>query len=174
HSWGGMIAAALPSAGLVPRTMILLDPPALPVEALKAMTQDPEEQPIEDPETMLDLLAGNHPDWHAGDVRAKAEGLAVFDREAVRAVLLDNGPWDGGLESLAHPAASDADVWLIRGEWSAGGLIPDAALPRLHARLGVDRVVTIPGAPHSPQRVYIEATVALVLRALDSPIEPRA
>jgi pimeloyl-ACP methyl ester carboxylesterase len=163
-----MIAAALPSAGLVPRTIILLDPPAVPVAVLELMTHDPEEQPIDDPAAMLEALARAHPEWHAGDVRAKADGLASFDQEAVRAVLLDNGDWDGGLASLAHPSARDVDVWLIRGEWTAGGLIPDGALPALHDRLGIDHVVTIPGAPHSPQRTHLELTVAAVLRALGS------
>ena len=31
HSWGAMTAAALPAAGLRPATLVLLDPPALPL-----------------------------------------------------------------------------------------------------------------------------------------------
>jgi pimeloyl-ACP methyl ester carboxylesterase len=168
HSWGGMVAAAFPIAGLLPRPLILLDPPALAVEHLEAMTRDPEEQPTTDPDAAAASLGLAHPDWHPGDVRAKADGLATFDREAVRAVLFENGDWDAGLEALGDPAARDADVWLIRGEWGAGGLIPDAALPALHERFGIDHVVTIPAAPHSPQRTHLEATVAAILRALRS------
>jgi pimeloyl-ACP methyl ester carboxylesterase len=168
HSWGGLVAAALPAAGLTPKTLILVDPPSLPMEGLLALTRDPEEQPIgsHEAEEATAALAAAHPDWHEGDARAKAEGRTRYDREAVRAVLLDNGTWDAGLSHLKHPAAREADVWLIRGEWGKGGLIPDAALPELHRRLGVDHVVTIPGAPHSPQRTHIEATVAAILRAL--------
>jgi pimeloyl-ACP methyl ester carboxylesterase len=172
HSWGGMVAAAFPMAGLVPRPLILLDPPALAVEHLEAMTRDPEEQPTADADAAAAALGLAHPDWHPGDVRAKADGLATFDREAVRAVLFDNGDWDAGLDSLAHPAARDADVWLIRGEWGAGGLIPDAALPALHERFGIDHVVTIPAAPHSPQRTHLEGTVAAILRALGAEATP--
>ena len=166
HSWGGMVASAFPAAGLVPRTLILLDPPALTTEDFEVMTRDPEEQPIVRAEQMLEVLRRAHPDWHEGDVMAKAEALTRFDREAVRAVLLDNSDWDAGLAQLAHPAAPDADIWLIRGDWAAGGLIPDATLPLLQERLGVDHVITIPDASHSPHRVHLEATVAVILRAL--------
>jgi pimeloyl-ACP methyl ester carboxylesterase len=168
HSWGGMVAAALPATGLVPKTLILLDPPALSLDGLLALTRDPEEKPIEPHEVdaAAAALHAAHPEWHRGDARAKAEGRTRYDREAVRAVLLDNGDWDAGLADLAHPAAGDADVWLIRGEWAMGGLIPDAALPALHEQLGVDHVVTLAGVGHSPQRTHIEATVAAILRAL--------
>ncbi|HXI45226.1 MAG TPA: alpha/beta hydrolase [Candidatus Acidoferrales bacterium] len=166
HSWGGMVVAALPAAGLRPRRLILLDPPALPVEVMEAMTRDPEEQPAEDPAMATALIATSHPEWHPGDVQAKVDGLARFDREAVRAVLFDNGDWDAGLAMLADPAAAGVDAWLIRGDPQAGGLIPDAALPGLVARLGEDRVITIAEAPHSPQRTHIEATVRAILRAL--------
>jgi hypothetical protein len=59
------------------------------------------------------------------------------------------------------------DVWLIRGDWSAGGFIPDFKVPDIERQLGADRVVTIDGAPHSPQRTHPEATIVAILRALD-------
>jgi hypothetical protein len=59
-------------------------------------------------------------------------------------------------------------VWLIRGEPAAGGLTPDELLPAFEARIGTDHVVTLQGAPHSPQRTHLEATVAAILRALGS------
>jgi pimeloyl-ACP methyl ester carboxylesterase len=57
-------------------------------------------------------------------------------------------------------------VWLISGEWSAGGLIPDDALPIIRAQLRPDRIITIAGVPHSPHRTHPEATVLAILRAL--------
>jgi pimeloyl-ACP methyl ester carboxylesterase len=166
HSWGGMVVAALPSVGLRPRRLVLLDPPALPVAVMAAMTRDPEEQPAADVETAIVQLTAGHPDWHPGDVRAKVDGLARFDREAVRAVLFDNGDWDAGLAALADRAAAGVDAWLIRGEPGHGGLIPDQVVPGLVARLGEDHVITIPEAPHSPQRTHLEATVRAILRAI--------
>jgi pimeloyl-ACP methyl ester carboxylesterase len=84
----------------------------------------------------------------------------------VLAVLRGNGDWDGGMAALRHPNATASSVWLIRGEWSTGGFIPDSKVPRIGAQLGADRVITIPGAPHSPQRTHPEATVQAILRGL--------
>jgi pimeloyl-ACP methyl ester carboxylesterase len=166
HSWGAMVVASLPAAGVVPRVLVLLDPPALTREQLEAMTHAPEEQPPGDAAAARVMLRAAHPDWAEGDVAAKVDGLMRFDPEAVRSVLLENGDWDAGLAALAHPAARDVPVWYVRGEWSAGGLIPEARLPECVARVGPDHVITIPGAPHSPQRTHVEETVAAILRAL--------
>ncbi|HEX7950890.1 MAG TPA: alpha/beta fold hydrolase [Candidatus Limnocylindrales bacterium] len=166
HSWGGMVTAALPAAGLRPATLVLLEAPAMPVSVMAAMTRDPDEQPGPDVESTMRRLAAAHPEWAEGDARAKAEGLARFDREAVRAVLFDNGDWDAGLASLADPAANGVPAWLIRGSFEWGGLIPDAAVPAIAARIGADHVITIANAPHSPQRTHIEHLVEAVLRAI--------
>lgn len=166
HSWGGMVTAALPAAGLRPAALVLLDPPAMPVSTMAAMTGDPEEQPGPDIESTMRRFAAAYPEWAEGDIRAKAEGLASFDPEAVRAVLFDNGDWDAGLASLADPAAAGVAIWLIRGSFEWGGLIPDAAVPAIAARIGAGHVITIADAPHSPQRTHIEHLVEAVLRAL--------
>ena len=166
HSWGGMIVAALPAAGFRPRPLILLDPPTLPVAAMETMTHDPVEQAYESLPAAVAAIGAANPDWPEGDVYAKALGLTQFDVPAVRAILLENGDWDGGLGALADPAARDIPIWLIRGEFAAGGLIPDAAVPAFASRIGPDRVLTIADAPHSPQRMYPEATVLGILRAL--------
>jgi pimeloyl-ACP methyl ester carboxylesterase len=166
HSWGARTVTSLPAVGLTPRRLILLDPPVLTLEQLQFMTLDPEEQPISEPDQAVAILAAAHPDWSPGDVLAKAEGLTRFDREAVRAVLLDNGHWDAGLDQLAHPAAQDVDIWLIRGEPAHGGLTADHVMPAFEQRLGADRVVTIPGGPHSPQRTHIDELTAALLDIL--------
>lgn len=166
HSWGGLVAAALPVAGLRPDRLLLLDPPALPVAAMELMTHDPLERPYERLADAVAAIEGANPGWSDGDVEAKALGLTQFDPGAVLAVLLENGDWDGGLAALAAPAAAGISIWLIRGEFAYGGMIPDAIVPAFEARIGPDHVLTIAQAPHSPQRRYPEATVAAILRAL--------
>jgi pimeloyl-ACP methyl ester carboxylesterase len=55
---------------------------------------------------------------------------------------------------------------VIRGSPDSGCLVPDAALPAFRARVGRGHVITIAGAPHSPQRTHPEATVLAILHAL--------
>jgi pimeloyl-ACP methyl ester carboxylesterase len=166
HSWGGRIVAALPAAGVRPRRLVLLDPPAIPLSALEAMTRDPLEHPYDDLDEAAAAMRAANPGWHDGDVHAKGLGLTQFDVGAVRAVLLENGEWDAGLADLANPAATGISTWLIRGAPEAGCLVPDAVLPAFRSRIGRDHVLTIAGAPHSPQRTHPEATVLAILRAL--------
>ena len=167
HSWGGVTAAALPSAGLVPDVTVLLDPPAIPLAAISSMLDDPNERHYDDLAEAVAAIGGLYPTWTYGDVFAKAEALTQFDEAAVRAILTENGDWDGGLAALADPAASRAVVRLIRGEAATGGLVPDPAAEAFAARIGAENVITIAGGPHSPQRTRIEATTLALLRALE-------
>lgn len=166
HSWGAMVVAALPSAGIRPDRLILMDPPALPVSAMESMTRDPVERWYATLDEATAVIAAANPGWSRGDVRAKALGLTQFDIEAVRSVLIDNGDWDGGLAALADPAAAGTETWYILGEFETGGLVPEAAVPALATRVGPDHVLVVAGAPHSPQRTHPEATVLAILRAL--------
>jgi pimeloyl-ACP methyl ester carboxylesterase len=166
HSWGGMTAAALPGAGLVPARLVLLDPPAISAAAIATMLDDPVERHYDDLDEAIDALGRLHPTWSYGDVVAKAEALTQFDEPAVRAVLTGNGDWDGGLTALADPAAGPVAGGLVRGGPASGGLIPDEAAIPIADRIGSDRVVTIAGGTHSPMRVLPEATTAALLRAL--------
>jgi pimeloyl-ACP methyl ester carboxylesterase len=166
HSWGAMTAAALPRAGIRPATLVLLDPPAIPYEIISRMATDPSEVGYPDLAAAVAALTAANPAWPHGDVLAKAESLAQLQVEAARAVLLDNGDWDGGLADLSDPAAEGIPAWIIRGDPAAGGLIPDEAVPSLAARVGADHVLTLAGAPHAPQRTHPVATTAALLRAL--------
>jgi pimeloyl-ACP methyl ester carboxylesterase len=167
HSWGGMTAAALPGAGLVPDTLVLLDPPVVPRIALARLVDEWSER-----YTSLDdaraAMRNANPAWPERDVEAKAEALVQLDVEAARAVVLQDRNWDGGLASLDDPSARDVPVWFIRGELHAGGLVPDAAVPRIAARIGADHVLTLAGAPHAPQRTHPAALLVALLRALDT------
>jgi pyruvate dehydrogenase E2 component (dihydrolipoamide acetyltransferase) len=166
HSYGAMTAAALPVAGIQPATLVLLDPPALPRSLIATMASDPSELPHGDVATTRAVLADRNPGWPARDVDAKAEALHEVDLEAARAILLDNGGWDGGLADLSDPAAAGIDTWLVRGDPAAGGLIPDPAMHAIAARIGADHVITLAGAGHSPQRTHTAATTAALLAAL--------
>jgi pimeloyl-ACP methyl ester carboxylesterase len=167
HSWGAATAAAMPAAGLVPGTLVLIDPPAIPLAALEAMLEDPTEGAYDDLDEAVATVGRLNPTWSHGDILAKAEGLTQFDEAAVRDILTRNGDWDGGLGALANGAAQELPVWLIRGDPAFGGYVPDALLPDFAARLGPERIITIDGGPHSPHRTHPEALVAAVLRALE-------
>jgi len=166
HSWGAMTAAALPAAGLAPATIILIDPPTIGYEVISLMALDPGERTYTDLGEAIAATRAANPAWSEGDVAAKAEALTQLDEAATRSVLLDNGDWDGGLGDLADPPAAGLDVWLIRGDPSEGGYVPDASVPAFERRLGKDHVISLPGAPHSPHRMQPEATLAAILRAL--------
>jgi pimeloyl-ACP methyl ester carboxylesterase len=166
HSWGGMVVAGLPRAGIVPRPLILLDPPAQAREALEYMTKDPAETFYDSLDEARSSVRALNPMWSDGDVEAKAIGLTKFEVEGALAILLDNGEWDAGLAALADPRAAAVPIWYVRGAHEAGGLIPEAFVPRLAERAGADHVLTIAGGPHSPMRTHPEATVLAILRAL--------
>lgn len=167
HSWGAMTAAALPAAGLRPATIVLLDPPAIPLASIATMAADPDERTYTDLDEAVAEVRAQNPEWSAGDIRAKAEALTQLDEAAARSVLLDNGDWDGGLADLADPEAAGIPVWVVRGDPEAGGLVPDARVPELAARVGADHVMTIPGGAHSPHRLQPRETAAALLHALE-------
>lgn len=166
HSWGAMTVAELPAIGLAPEVLVLLDPPALPLAAMASMLHDPIERHYDDVAEASAALGGLYPTWPYGDVAAKAEALSQFDEEAVRAVLVENGDWDGGLGGLSDPAASGLAIRLVRGEPASGGLVPDAAAEAIAARIGKSNVFTVADGAHSPMRTRPEATVRALMRAL--------
>jgi pimeloyl-ACP methyl ester carboxylesterase len=166
HSWGAMVAARLAGAGINPRVVVLLDPPALTVAQFEVFVQDPTEQPYPTFEEAAAAMRAANPTWSDGDVTAKAQGLIEFHPDAVLAVLLENGDWDAGMAGARESLGAGVPVWVIRGEWDTGCLIPDALVPKLEKELGRDHVITIRDAPHSPQRTHPEATLVALLRAL--------
>jgi pimeloyl-ACP methyl ester carboxylesterase len=168
HSWGAVTAAALPTAAIRPATLVLLDPPVLPLERIALEASDPSQQPATSLEQAIEAVRLAYPDWAEKDVLAKAEATMQLDFDAARSVLLDNGDWDGGLADLRDPAADGIDIWVVRGEPETGGYVDDAAARDLGTVIGEDHVLTIAGGPHSPQRTHPVETVAAFLRALGS------
>jgi pimeloyl-ACP methyl ester carboxylesterase len=167
HSWGAMVSAALPAAGLRPATIVLLDPPAIPVSVIGTMAHDPTWRTYDTLALASDAIAAANPSWSEGDVRASAEAMMEVDVVAARSVVLDNGDWDAGLGALADPAAAGIPVWLVRGEPASGGLTLDWAAEAYAQRYGPDHVITIPGAPHSAQRTHLDEVVVAFERALE-------
>jgi pimeloyl-ACP methyl ester carboxylesterase len=166
HSWGAVSGAALPAVGLRPATLALLDPPVLPYERIALEVSDPTQQPFATLDLAIAAIRSAEPSWTDGDVRAKAEAVMELDFDAARAVVLENGDWDGGLGDLRDPAAVGIDSWLIRGDPVTGGYVDDTAAQAFGALIGADHVITIPGSPHSPQRTHPVETTAAILRAL--------
>lgn len=166
HSWGGMVTAHLPAAGLRPATLVLLDPPVLTLGRLEAMTKEPTERNYVTLGEAEAAVRTANPSWSDGDVEAKARALTEFNPELVLAVLLQNGDWDGGMAALRDERARGIPVWLIRGEWETGGFIPGSKVAAIERQLGKGHVITIAGGPHSPQRTHPEATVLAILRAV--------
>jgi pimeloyl-ACP methyl ester carboxylesterase len=168
HSWGAMVAAHSLSAGVRPVTLVLLDPPVLTHAQLQALTEDPTERRYTTHEEASVAVRAANPTWSDGDVTAKADALTEFDEDFVRAVLLENGAWDGGMAALRHPDAADVPVWVIRGEPAMGGLMPDRHALAFESQLGAGHVTTINGGGHSPQRTHPEATLLAIVTVLGS------
>jgi len=169
HSWGAVTVAWLPAAGIRPRRLILIDPPTVPLQVMAVIVEDPVERPYDDRDVALRVIDATYPDWHPRDREVKADDLTHFDAAAVRDVLLENGDWDGGLAGLAQPEAAGVSIWVVRGDPAVGGLLPDVALPAFAARIGRERILTVAGGAHSPQRARPEATVLALLTALGGP-----
>jgi pimeloyl-ACP methyl ester carboxylesterase len=172
HSWGAVTAAALPQAGLRPATLVLLDPPVLSLADIGREASDPRQQPVGTLDEAIERVRAMEPTWSDGDVRANAEALFQVDFAAARAVILDNGDWDGGLAGLRDPAARGLDIRVIRGDPATGSYVDDDAARAFEATVGAGNLETIPGAPHSPQRTHPVETVAALLRAL-GPARPQ-
>jgi pimeloyl-ACP methyl ester carboxylesterase len=166
HSYGAMIAAHLPAAGLAADTIVLLDPPVLPLALMARLVEDPAERTYDDIDEAIDAVSAAEPLWDPGDVRAKAAALTELDEGAARAILLENGDWDGGLAGLGSPAARGIDVWVVKGEQATGSYMPDAAVPAFEARLGADHILTVKRGAHSPQRMMLDDTLGLLRQAL--------
>jgi pimeloyl-ACP methyl ester carboxylesterase len=174
HSWGAVTAAALPTTGLRPVTLVLLDPPVLSFARISLEASAPGQRPVGSMDEAIEAVRAAEPSWSEGDVSAKAEALLQLDFEAARSVLLDNGDWDGGLADLRDPAAAGLDVWLVRGDPATGGYVDDEAARAFGETIGKDHIITIDGGPHSPQRTHPAETVAAFLRAIGPTASPVA
>ncbi len=166
HSWGAMVCTCLPSVGIRPATLVLLDPPTITLQQIRReMTEEQAKAAgVTDWATEIQAL---HPEWASGDVDAATHSMTEVDLGAAAGLLLANGDWDSGLAALSGPAAAGIDVRVVRGEPKTGGRTPDEVAAAFAERYGADHVITIPDAPHSPQPTHPAETVAAFLRCLD-------
>jgi pimeloyl-ACP methyl ester carboxylesterase len=167
HSWGAMISTNLPAAGLRPSRLVLLDPPVITLASIIAEATEAAAKLPASPEAARAAAQATHPEWAEGDLDAIALASRCTDLEAARQVLFGNGDWDAGLAALADAAAADLDVRVVRGDPAFGGLLPDDVAAVFAARYGADQVITIAGAPHSPQPTHPDKLFAALRRALD-------
>ncbi len=168
HSWGSMVAAALPTAGLRPARLVLLDPPAKTTAEFRVLEAEGEALPFASLEEATAAVRDANPTWIDREIEAKATALYAVDTAAAEAILFGNGNWDAGLAALSEPSAEHVDTWIIRGEPAAGGYLPDSVLPALAELVGRRHILTIADGPHSPQRTHPEATLFALLTALGS------
>jgi pimeloyl-ACP methyl ester carboxylesterase len=161
-----MVSTCLPSVGIRPATLVLLDPPTITLTQIVREIAETQAQVtgMTDPHAAMRTA---HPDWTDRDIEAAANGVKEVDLTAAAGLLLENGDWDSGLAGIAGPDAAGIDVWVVRGEPANGGRTPDGAAAIFAERYGADHVITIPGAPHSPQPTHPAETVAAFLRCLD-------
>jgi len=166
HSWGAMVSTCLPSVGIRPATLVLLDPPTISLGQIgREMAEEQARMAgVTDP---VAAIRAARPDWMEGDVEAAGHALLEVDLAAAVGLLLSNGDWDSGLVELAGSAAAGIDVRVVRGDPATGGRTPDEAAATFAERYGADHVITIPGAPHSPQPTHASETVDALLRCLD-------
>jgi pimeloyl-ACP methyl ester carboxylesterase len=167
HSWGAMVAVTLPTAGLCPSRLVLLDPPALSLAEIVTEATEAHAVRPGSLDTARATAVAEHPGWAEGDLDAAAEAAIGVDLEAARQVLFENGDWDAGLSALSEPAAAGLDVRLVRGDPNAGGRVPNDVAATFAERFGADHVITIPGAPHSPQATHPHELIDALRRALD-------
>ena len=168
HSWGSMVASALPAAGLRPARLVLLDPPAKTVAEFRVLEAESDVLPFATLEAATAAIRSANPTWSDREVRAKATALCEVDPAAARAILYENGDWDAGRAMLADPAAEGIETWVVRGDPEAGGYLPDSAVASLAELVGRRHILTVADAPHSPQRPHPEATLLALLTALGS------
>ena len=166
HSYGAMTTAALPRAGLRPATIVLLDPPVLPLDVMARLVDDPTERTYDDLDERSPPSRPPTPNGRPATSWPRPSPSPSSTRRPPWPILLENGDWDGGLADLADPAADGIEVWIVKGEAATGSHLPDAALP---AFLGAPRCR--PHPDHPGRRALaaadaIEATLAALLRAL--------
>jgi hypothetical protein len=95
-------------------TLVLLDPPAVPLSIIARMADDPAEVPGPDLAATIADLAARNPAWSARGRPGQGRGAAGADVAAARAIVLDNGDWDAGLADLSGSVLRRIPTWIVR------------------------------------------------------------
>lgn len=175
HSWGASVGLELPSAGLVPSVLVLLDPPFVTGRQARTLGIDVMGEPTSSYEAARDRLLDERPDWHPLDLAAKAEAITRVSTPAMVGIVASNVPFDPlpalRRQLVRHP---DTRTFVIMGEPGKGSFVSEAGRNELRALLGPDHVLEMPGVGHSPHRTHHEQFMALLARALEGPVVPSA
>lgn len=160
HSWGGAVAVHLAtSTDLVER--LVLEDPALGLHGLSA-TQLLEVRErcagsvavTWEEATRNTQLEGGH-GWTELDIAGKVDALVKASPDSVRAVFIENDPWD--LHDLIPALA--CPTLLLRAPLEHGGIVDQDAVALAEANPHV-RLVTIAGADHDIHRTQFDAFMA--------------
>ena len=169
HSWGASVAGMLPTAGLLPSVLVLLDPPFVTARQARTLGLQAMAEPAHTYEAARDTLLSHRPDWHPMDLAAKAEALTRVSTRAMVAVVAANVPFDP-LPAVARlrRRQPDVQVFVIMGEPGHGSFVSPAGMDRLRVLVGDGHIHVVSGAGHSPHRTHHEEFMALLARALDA------
>jgi pimeloyl-ACP methyl ester carboxylesterase len=162
HSWGGAVAVHLAASGTLVDRLVLEDP------ALGLRSQGPRELLAVRERcassvglTREAAARDTHPSlahgWTELDVAGKIDAMVKGSPAAVRAVFVENQPWD-----LHHliPRLGCATL-LLRAPLEHGGIVDQEAVELAEANPHV-RVVTIARADHDMHRTQYDAFMAEV------------
>jgi pimeloyl-ACP methyl ester carboxylesterase len=174
HSWGASVAATLPSVGLLPSIVVLLDPPFVTAQQARTLGMQAMAEPTTSYEVARDTLLGHRSDWHPIDLAAKAEAVTRVSTRAMVGVVAANVPFDPlpALASLRR-RQPQLPVFVIMGEPGHGSFVSPAGRERLTALLGDHHVLVMDGAGHSPHRSHFAEFMALLHRALGEAAKPK-
>ena len=173
HSWGASVAATLPSVGMAPSVLVLLDPPFVTARQARELGMQAMAEPTTSYEVARDTLLDHRADWDPTDLAAKAEAVTRVSTRAMIAVVASNVPFDPipALASLRR-RYPQIPVFVIMGEPGRGSFVSPSGRERLSALLGGDHVLVMDGAGHSPHRSHHAEFMALLERALGASLEP--
>lgn len=162
HSWGGAVAMHLAmSTELVDR--LVLEDPALglrsagPRELLRVRESCASSVGLTREEAARHTRESLAHGWTELDVAGKIDAMIKGSPAAVRAVFVENDPWD--LHHLIHQLR--CPTLLLRAPMEHGGIVDQEAVELAEANPQV-RVVTIARADHDMHRTQYDAFMAEV------------
>ena len=168
HSWGGAVALAMTARPSTRVERLVLIDPALNLTAEVGKTRVPifTKGIGSSIDALAPAFAQANPDWHAEDVRWKAEAMQQCRAEAVIGFFTKSGDWD------LTPQLAEVRVPLLLLVADPPATIIDAktrSAAQGHLRAESARMVVVPNTTHNMYRgAGYEPTVALITDWLGS------
>jgi pimeloyl-ACP methyl ester carboxylesterase len=168
HSWGGAVAVHLAtSTDLVER--LVLEDPALGLHGMSASQlfevreRCARSVAVSREEATRNTRAEAAHGWTELDIAGKVDALVKASPDSVRAVFIENNPWD--LHDLIPALA--CPTLLLRAALEHGGIVDEDAVALAQANSHV-RLVTIAGADHDIHRTQYQAFMAEIQPFLEA------